>query len=313
MWYDAGIVSDFLSVDVRGCDGVCSSHCVGGVFVCCQGEADCSVRVERGFRWCLGVAVCAELLLVVGRGLVGWELPWWGVVFPLVLVVAAFVFLLVGAVRDRRRLMFWAASIPQTASRFGVPQRVMRALFTEVTWLLSVRHVCTPADRFSQGECFSYHRPLRPVVWGISLLSIVEIGVVHLAVSHEVLRIVLLIVGVYSLLIMLGFYHCLRANPHCRGGDGEILVRNGVRIGCSLKPSDIQGARKIMPGQGGSITVSESGVIRIPVLGAVNVELTLARPCTLFELGRGEVAVSAIQLYCDDPDGFISSVSGARR
>ncbi len=253
------------------------------------------------------LALCVTGVLIE-VGLIGMRLSGHGVptglfLLPLALVLAA-VLLLGGAlVSARRSLSTWPRAVRSTASRYGVPAPALGYWVSEVLMLLSLRRLFSPAPPGAHG----YSRPLRPVVWAITGLTAVETTLVHLLVPSPAWRAVVAVISLYGVLILLGFYASLKANPHRITGEG-LLLRAGSRFCLNIPWHAIEAAGPQRPGDGAKIAIDDAEACRLPVLNQVNARVRLSEPVTAHDLFLGEREVRSVEFQCDDPAGLLGEV-----
>lgn len=282
-------------------------------------------------RIILLVAVALEIVLVACEVCTDISLPGVLLLVPCFLVALFLAVLGVALLRNVSASGCWARAVTVTSRTLGVPRQPVALLVIEVHSLLSILGLGRGRNLVRQDvTCFSYHRSLRPVVYGVSALTIVEVVVVHLAVSALVWRWVLAVAGVYGLAMMVGFYRSLTSTPHCISSEG-VQVHSGHRLTCVIPWEDIESVSLASPGAGGSISVRpeksiageahagetsigecndvERYTVRIPVFSQVNLRLSLYEPVVVRDVLRGEYRVSALELYADDRTGFHSAVS----
>lgn len=166
-------------------------------------------------------------------------------------------------------------------------------------WLL--RRRSTPAGFESAG----YARLATPMMALWIFGSALELPLVHILVPWDVVRISLLVVGVWGLLWMLGVLAGLRTYPHLLGSDG-LVIRNGamheiavrwetiVKVTTQdrslpssmwvLQPEEVDGGRHL------NVTVS----------GRVNVHLAFQEPIAV-RTTKGDMVVSGVDFWADEP------------
>ncbi|KQB87037.1 hypothetical protein [Corynebacterium lowii] len=253
------------------------------------------------FRTLLFGGLLGEIALV-SLTLAGYNPATWIYLLILGFVILALGILFGSLLLSTRKKGSWLPAIESTATRFGVPAKVLSYWVSEVLMLRSL------FSRAPSGETYSYSRPLRIIVWAISLLAIVEITVVHLLFSSTTWGVILAVLSVYGLLVLLGFYSSLRTQPHSVSAEG-IMLRSGRRFQLFLPWEHIARAGAQRPGDGPNIEVSEEGFCRLPVLNQVNTVIHLSEPATARDLFLGEVTVNAVEFCCDDREAFLERIA----
>lgn len=263
------------------------------------------------FRTLLAIGITSEIAVLIFVATSSSLSGWW-VLFPLIIISAAFVLLFAGMVIDRRKKGSWPVSLSESAERFGVPRRALALLISEINSLGSITKIFKRSFVPAGDEAHTGYKNLRTVVALIFGLVIVEITVVHLAVPNQFWRLLLLVLSIYALLLLLGFYTSVRANPHILTPRG-LELRHGSRFVCEIPWENLALVKKVGAGQGSDITISEDGEVRLPVLGEVNVRLEMEPPVPAEDLHKGCMDVSSIEIYCDDRKAFLDSVVQAQQ
>lgn len=182
-------------------------------------------------------------------------------------------------------------------------------------WLL--RRPAVPAAATPWG----YARLVTPVIWLWIFGSAVEVVVVHVITPWLAVRLVLLAVGVWGLLWMVGLLASYRVYPHLVDDDG-LRVRHGKRADVRVPweriarvttvdrdlPSSVRTFQPCPAGVDG-----EGGIdLQIGVSGRANVHLVLTEPMTVPVSGE-PLAVTALTFLVDDPREFVAQVRSAVR
>lgn len=166
-------------------------------------------------------------------------------------------------------------------------------------------------------EAFGYVGVAKPILGIFIGMSAFELPIFDLIVRHVVpwrpARWIVLILGVWGLLWMIGLLAGLAVHPHQVGDEG-IRVRLSTRIDVLVPWENVEavGKRYRSLPSSRSVQVDQEGerrVLNIVVGSQTSVDVRLRRPMT-FDLptGRSE-PVDEVRLYADDPDGL---VRGAR-
>lgn len=161
-------------------------------------------------------------------------------------------------------------------------------------------------------EPFGYLGVIKPILGIFIGLSVVEIPIFDLIVRKVVpwqpARWIVLVLSVWGLLWMIGFFASLKIHPHVVGDRG-IRVRLGAGIDVTVPWEHVESVRKAyrtLP-SGKSVQVEEAGdrrVLHIVVGSQTSVDVRLRRPAT-FALPKGPTEpVDELRLYADDPDAF---------
>jgi hypothetical protein len=172
-----------------------------------------------------------------------------------------------------------------------------------------------PVTRDPGAETFGYAGAVRPIMIAFIVLSVVEIPIFDLIVSRLVpwppARFIVLGLGVYGLLWMLGLLAMIAIHPHVVDGTG-IRVRNGISVDVTIPWAGVAAARRRYRALPSSRAVQvdhdrDGPVVILGAGGQVNVELRLREPVPL-ALPRGlSEPTTRVRLYADDPDGFVAA------
>lgn len=266
------------------------------------------VSMKIIFRAILVTAIILEVVLILLMNVVS-GLPDWVFLLPLAVVVAALLLLFGGMRQDYlRNGRSWAASLSETSKNFGVPRKILALLVSEVSSLIAAFTFFRPQKNVdSEVRSFTVHKNLRTVVFMVLALSIVEIGIVHFAISNTFWRYFLLVISVYAVVLLSGFYVTVRDQPHLITPQGLVL-RIGRRLTCEIPWSHLRQTSSVTAGEGGDVAIDEDGNLRVPVLSEVNVRLEVDSPVVAEDLYKGLMMVSSIEIYCDDKDAFLRNL-----
>jgi hypothetical protein len=138
------------------------------------------------------------------------------------------------------------------------------------------------------------------LLWAVSLLGLLEVGVVHLLTARwPVVRWPLLVLGVVGLVGFLVFGRGLRRSPHRL--DGETLVlRSGPRRSVRLPLDTLVAVRKHVVAGHRRVIGLEGDELVVSVMGDTDVELRFDPPAQT--VVRGALArVARAHFYADDP------------
>ena len=270
------------------------------------------VSMKIIFRAILVTAIILEVVLILLMNVVS-GLPGWVFLLPLAVVVAAFLLLFGGMRQDYlRNGRSWAASLSETSKNFGVPRKILALLVSEVSSLIAAfTFFRLQKNVDSEVRSFTVHKNLRTVVFMVLALSIVEIGIVHFAISNTFWRYFLLVISVYAVVLLSGFYVTVRDQPHLITPQGLVL-RIGRRLTCEIPWSHLRQTSSVTAGEGGDVAIDEDGNLRVPVLSEVNVRLEVDSPVVAEDLYKGLMMVSSIEIYCDDKDAFLRNLAEER-
>jgi hypothetical protein len=190
-----------------------------------------------------------------------------------------------------------------------------RAAVTEAAMWRSMFHwarrkpvVLSPGD-----EAFSYLGVVKPILGIFIGLSAVEVPIFDLiirkVVPWEPARWIVLALGVWGLLWMIGLFASLKIHPHVVGSAG-LRVRMGASLDLTVPWSEVDTVRKAyrtLPSSK-SVQLEQDGdrtVLNLPTGSQTSVDVHLRRPLS-FALPKGpSEPADELRLYADDPDGFV--------
>lgn len=158
-------------------------------------------------------------------------------------------------------------------------------------------------------ETFGYSTAVTPVIWTFIGVSAVEIPAVHVLIPWPTVRAVLLVVGVYGLVWMVGLLAGLKVHPHVVDAEG-LRVRYGATVeflvpwqeiaGVRLRRRSTEGVRSIQAvGEGGDRALS------VAISNQTTVDVVLSRPLPLLAARGDAEPVSAVYLHADDPSALV--------
>lgn len=174
-------------------------------------------------------------------------------------------------------------------------------------WLLR-----RPPTQEPGAEVFSYVGVVKPILIAFIALSAVEIPIFDLILQHTLppARKVVLALGIWGLLWMIGLFAALRVHPHVAEAAG-LRVRNGFQVDFLVPWAAIATAgaryRSLPSSRAVQLEHAESGtILNIGAAKQTSVDLLLREPITV-RLPKGpSEPVREIRLYADDPQALIA-------
>jgi hypothetical protein len=164
-------------------------------------------------------------------------------------------------------------------------------------------------------QTFSYLGVVKPILIAFIVLSAVEVPIFDLIVSRLVpwspARWIVLGLGVYGLIWMLGLFAMLRLRPH-EMGEAGIRIRNGIGLDVTIPWTDIaavHGRYRSLPSRKGvQIEHDDDGpIVNLGTGGQTSIDIILRRPSPL-DLPKGpSEPTTRVRLYADDKDGFVAA------
>jgi hypothetical protein len=175
-------------------------------------------------------------------------------------------------------------------------------------WLRRKPLTIAPGD-----EEFSYLGVIKPILGVFIGLSAVEIPIFDLIIRNvvpwEPARWIVLALGAWGLLWMIGLFASMKINPHVVGPAG-LRVRMSSALAFTVDWADVDTVSKSyrsLP-SGKSVQVEQDGyrtVLNIVTGSQTSVDIRLRRPVA-FGLPKGpSEPADELRLYADDPDGFV--------
>src|ERR1700754_1623109 len=163
---------------------------------------------------------------------------------------------------------------------------------------------------------FGYREPISLLLWVFIIVSAIEVPVAHLIIPWHVVQIIALVIGIWGLIWMLGYWAALKVNPHAVGPSG-LWVRNGTTVDIALSWNDIDAIRMQKRTLPESKTVQldqgdDGTVLQVAVSSQVNVHLVLFEPVTVTLLD-GPVTFTELRFYADDPKGLVTAARARLR
>ncbi|MEU7610317.1 hypothetical protein [Micromonospora sp. NPDC049204] len=168
-------------------------------------------------------------------------------------------------------------------------------------------------------EPFGYRGVVTPILGIFIGLSVVEIPIFDVVVTHVVpwrpARWIVLGLGIWGLLWMIGLLASMTIHPHVVGDRG-LRVRLSSGIDIWIPWTDVEALRKryrSLPSSR-SVQVEQEGdrrVVSISVGSQTSVDVLLRRPLTFDLAQTGTLPMNELRLYADDPDGLLRSARGA--
>ena len=188
-----------------------------------------------------------------------------------------------------------------------------RAWRLEVGVWLSLYRFLLRRPRVPEGAVgFSYHQPVKALLIGFLVISAIELVVVDLFVQQwPLVRIPLLILGIWGLTWMVGYLFGYLTRPHAVGPQG-IRVRQGPEIELAVPWEAVRSVAEVQhlaeststprlaDGPGGR-------VLHLWMQQATNLEIVLDEPLDAV-LPQGAESVTVVRLHADEPSAFLAEV-----
>lgn len=188
---------------------------------------------------------------------------------------------------------------------------VWRAVILEITiWVTLYRWLMRrPVGAGADTHAFSYASAMTPMVLIFILINAIEIPALHLLIPWPSVQLAFLVLGIWSLLWMVGYLAILKTRPHLVGPMG-MRIRYGHDVDFTIPWAAIAGLHGELKFPEGSrrlrLRESECGtVLDVVVANQTNICVKLREPMEL-ELPKGLAIVSEVHFYVDDAGGLLA-------
>lgn len=187
-----------------------------------------------------------------------------------------------------------------------------RAWQAEVGVWVSLYRLVFARPRVPRGAvAIPYHRPVTGILITFIVLSAIEIPIIDLIVHPwPLIRIPLLVLGIWGLTWMLGYLFGYLTRPHAVG-PGGIRIRQGAEFELALTWDDIASVArrsqithdgpKFTPGRS-----DEAWVLHLRMQDETNLIVRLEYPVEV-RMPQGVVRVDEVRFWADDPTAFLDA------
>ena len=189
-----------------------------------------------------------------------------------------------------------------------------RAWAMEIHGYQSIYRFVFQRPRVPAGSvAFTYSAPILSVLIVFTVLSAVELVVVDLIVHRwaPVLRVPLLVLGIWGLVWLIGLLLGVLTRPHAVGSDG-VRVRFAADVDIPVSWDDVYsvGRRRRTRQDGEPALIVDDGgsaTLHVRVGDETNLEIVLEHDVTV-RTTRGPAVVRRIAFYADDPKAYLEEV-----
>ncbi len=143
----------------------------------------------------------------------------------------------------------------------------------------------------------------------MTVLSGAEIVIIHVAVPWTAVRIALIVVGVLTLVAVVGVWAGMRTRPHLVGRD-ELRLRSGHQIEVVVPLAQLRSCTPRLDGTVSNVAVVD-GCLHVPVMGSTHVRLDLAGELAVPLLYGRRGTATSIALAADDPAAAVRLIRAA--
>lgn len=171
-----------------------------------------------------------------------------------------------------------------------------------------LRLVARRSDVPVGAEPVRYVGAVAAVLWGITIVSAVELVVLHLIIPWHGVRIAADVLGIWGVVWCLGMTGCHYVYPHLLD-DAGLRIRPARRDPAVEIPWDRVAAATVSEkGRESSRALQvEGGVLHVVVGSRTNVTLRLVEPITV-EVGGASYDVGEVRFFADDPRAVVARV-----
>jgi hypothetical protein len=196
-------------------------------------------------------------------------------------------------------------------------------LVTELRMYVGLaRLVARRPDAPPRSLAFPYVGAVSVPLWAFSVLSVVELVVLHLVLPWETVRLVADVLGIWGVVWIFGMTGCHYVYPHLVT-DESLRIRNAEKQDLVTVPwTDIAAVavreRSVSSSRRLSVTEEEPEVVHVVVGFRTNVDVRLKHPLSVVVRGRSH-EVHEVRVMTDDPRALVAAVRehaglrGARR
>jgi hypothetical protein len=162
-------------------------------------------------------------------------------------------------------------------------------------------------------ETFGYAKQVTPIIVVIAFVSALEVIVVDLLLPWQTARLVLLVLGLWGLLWMVGFLAAMRVFRHLVADDG-LRIRSGTSVDIFIAWERVQSisARRDSIDTRSFVHVDGNGIAHVPVMKQTRVAVVLREPAAV-ALPNGRREIEEVRLYVDDPAAFVAAARARLR
>lgn len=161
-------------------------------------------------------------------------------------------------------------------------------------------------------EPLSYAGATAAIMWALIILNAIEIPALHIMIPWETVRLTVDVLGVYSLIWMVGILALLKVHPHLATKAG-LRVRYTTSVDFTVPWEAIASVSARIRTHEGMRTVRfEDSILAVGVGSQTNIDIALREPMVLPVPRTNGEPVAQIRVYADDPKGLIASTASRR-
>lgn len=160
-------------------------------------------------------------------------------------------------------------------------------------------------------QSFPYAKEATPLIAVFIFVSVIELPVVGLLLPWATVRLVVLLLSLWTVLWMVGLLATIRVHPHLLDDDG-VRLRQGastdIRIPWEAIAAVTACRGRMQTRERLQIEPSDDGpILNVPAMKRTRVEIALRQP-TPVKLPNGVEEVTRVRLYADNPNAFTAAV-----
>jgi hypothetical protein len=168
----------------------------------------------------------------------------------------------------------------------------------------------TPRRGTEGGQPFGYAAAVAPVFWLFIGMSALEVVVVHLLLPWRSVQLVLLVLGIWGLVWMVGMLASLKVHLHAVE-DGGLRVRYSTSVDVLVPWNSIATVRNLRRDAPSMRAVhveeADTGVVlKVGVGGETNIDVVLRAPLVLDAPRVDCRPVTEIRFFADDGRGLVA-------
>lgn len=184
----------------------------------------------------------------------------------------------------------------------------VRALRHEISmWSSLGRWVARRPDVDPGGTPFAYRGPIAAPIVVLTVVSVIEVVAVDLIVAPwPVPRRILLVLGIWGALFMVGMLAAVTVRPHVVSPSG-LRVRHGASLDVHVPWDAVASASRLRRSGDGRTVEVVGGALRVLVSGQTTVVVTLHRPVPATVRGT-PVDVTELRFHADDAAGMVAAI-----
>ncbi|MFF3558331.1 hypothetical protein ACFYXL_33520 [Streptomyces tsukubensis] len=159
-----------------------------------------------------------------------------------------------------------------------------------------------------------YNAPQNAMMWSWIGLSVVETVALAFLIPWPLVHLILLYVGVYGTVLMVGMQAAYVVRPHVAGADGSLRLRYGALFDLRIPAENILRVRaeRRFPTTGSLLGTDGEGSLELIVGGQTTVAVDLVSPVAYTRpLGRTGTARTTVRFHADDPPALIAALGKA--